>query len=72
MYGDSPIEVGSLWEHYKGGLYKIALKAVESNEPHRLMIIYQNVETGDLWCHPLEEFEKEVKPGIKRFKEFKK
>ncbi len=51
---------GSRWRHYRGGIYKVLMKAVESNEPHRVKVIYQSDE-GYLWEHPLEEWEKEVK-----------
>jgi hypothetical protein len=48
--------IGSKWRHYKGDIYKVLLKAVESNEPHRIKVIYQSESLGYIWEHPLDEW----------------
>lgn len=62
---------GSRWVHYKGGIYKVLMKAVESNEPHRVIVLYESEDMGFLWSHSIDEWEKvmELKDGtlVKRF-----
>lgn len=55
-----PPLIGSRWRHYGGGIYKVVMKAVESNHPHRVKVIYQSEQEGYVWEHPLEEWEKLV------------
>lgn len=63
--------IGSRWRHYKGDTYKVILKAIESNEPHSVKVIYQSETFGYMWEHSLEEWEKTVDCGdgtvVKRF-----
>jgi hypothetical protein len=61
---------GSRWRHYGGGIYKVAMKAVESNHPHRVKVIYESESEGYVWEHPLEEWNMEVEVDgilVKRF-----
>lgn len=63
--------INTRWEHYKGGIYRVVMKAVESNEPHRVKVIYEKESDGSIWEHPLDEWEKEVELDngnlVKRF-----
>ena len=45
------ISVGKIYRHYKGNIYKIIALAKHS-ETSEDMIIYQNVEKGDIWTRP--------------------
>ncbi len=45
------IEVGKIYKHYKGNIYKIIALAKHS-ETNEDMIVYQNVEKGDIWTRP--------------------
>ena len=45
------ISVGKIYRHYKGNIYKIIALAKHS-ETNEDMIVYQNVEKGDIWTRP--------------------
>lgn len=45
------IEVGKIYRHYKGNLYKIIALAKHS-ETEEDMVVYQNIEKGDIWTRP--------------------
>lgn len=50
----------SLWFHYRGGTYRILLKALEANEPNEVKVIYENIATGHIWELSLSEWQKKV------------
>ena len=45
------IIVGKKYKHYKGNVYKI-LALAKHSETVEDMIVYQSVETGDVWVRP--------------------
>ncbi len=45
------IEVGKIYRHYKGNIYKIIALAKHS-ETEEDMVVYQNIEKGDIWTRP--------------------
>ena len=45
------IEVGKIYRHYKGNIYKVIALAKHS-ETVEDMVVYQNVEKGDIWTRP--------------------
>ena len=45
------ITVGKIYKHCKGNLYKIIALAKHS-ETGEDMIVYQNIEKGDIWTRP--------------------
>lgn len=52
---DTQIEIGSLWQHYKGSRYKVVTigKYTEAIPP-LLMVVYCSVEdSGQIWVRPL-------------------
>lgn len=51
---------GSRWTHYKGGVYKVVKKGIESNDPHRVFVLYQSEDSSSVWVHSLDEWEKTV------------
>lgn len=52
--------IGSLWKHYKGGIYRVIMKAIEANEPYRIKIMYENKINGYIWEHSLDEWQKDI------------
>ena len=63
------MEPGSLWRHYKGGLYRLVVcgRLEATKEPH---VVYVSAETfpyGEHWIRPLTEWGQEVAPGVRRF-----
>ena len=60
------IETGKIYRHYKGNLYKIIALAKHS-ETNEDMIVYQNVEKGDIWVRPKSMWNETVDEGVLRF-----
>ena len=46
---------GTVWEHYKGGLYVVLGNAVRE-EDLVPMVFYQCLRTGNFWCRPQDEW----------------
>jgi len=44
-----------IYQHYKGGQYKIITEAKDS-ETLEDLVIYQNIKTGQTWARPKEMF----------------
>ena len=78
------VKEGQLYKHFKGHSYKVLMIAYDSdkyNENNPLdsrMVVYQNVESKEIWVRPYDEFVSEVDhekyPNVKqkyRFKEVK-
>ncbi len=53
------ITVGKIYKHYKGNVYKIIALAKHS-ETEEDMIVYQNVDKGDIWVRPKSMWNEEV------------
>jgi thiamine pyrophosphokinase len=49
------MQLGSIYQHYKGGLYEI-LQLATCEKTAVQMVVYQNTETKEIWVRPLEEF----------------
>lgn len=61
------MQVGEIYKHYKGNIYKIIAFAKHS-ETCDDMIVYQNVEHKDIWVRPKNMWNEIVdKIGTKRF-----
>lgn len=60
------IEIGKLYKHYKGNVYKVIALAKHS-ETTEDMVVYQNVEKGDIWVRPKSMWYEIVKDNILRF-----
>ena len=64
------IKPGQIYQHFKGNKYKVIAIARHS-ETLEDLIIYQNIEKGDIWARPIRMFldKKEVDGKIvNRFK----
>lgn len=53
------ITVGKIYKHYKGNVYKIIALGKHS-ETEEDMIVYQNVDKGDIWVRPKSMWNEEV------------
>lgn len=53
------ITVGKIYKHYKGNIYKIIALAKHS-ETEEEMIVYQNIEKGDIWVRPKKMWNEKV------------
>lgn len=60
------ISVGKTYRHFKGNVYKIIAIAKHS-ETDEEMVVYQNVEKGDIWTRPKFMWNEVVKGGVLRF-----
>ena len=63
------ILVGGIYHHFKGHDYKVINIALHS-ETEEKMVIYENLETGQIWVRPYEMFnglvDKEKYPEVKQ------
>lgn len=59
------ITVGKTYKHYKGNIYKIIAIAKHS-ETEEELVVYQNIEKGDIWARPVSMWNEEVN-GVLRF-----
>jgi len=48
---EQEIVIGKTYRHYKGNLYKI-ISFAKHSETCEEMIVYQSIETGDVWVRP--------------------
>ena len=46
---------GDLYKHFKGGVYRILYRA-KNTETLEDMIVYQSLETNEIWVRPAEMF----------------
>lgn len=67
------VVVGGLYKHFKGHIYKVLTLAKDS-EDLSMKVVYQNIETDEVWVRPLTEFispvDKEKYPDVKQEKRF--
>ena len=53
------IEIGKIYRHYKGNLYKI-IDFAKNSETLEDMIIYQSLKTGSNWARPYKMWNEKV------------
>lgn len=70
------IKFNKIYKHFKGHLYKV-LNIGRDSETLEEVVVYENIENGDVWVRPLEMFnslvDKEKYPNVKqtyRFEEY--
>lgn len=49
------VEVGKLYKHRKGGIYKVIGIAIHT-ERKEALVVYQDIEDGFVWARPIEMF----------------
>ena len=63
------IQINKIYKHFKGHLYKV-LYIGKDSETLEKVVIYQNIENGDVWVRPYEMFNslvnKEKYPNVKQ------
>lgn len=60
-----------LYQHYKGGLYRVLGEARHSETKEEL-VIYMSVSTGKFWARPKEMFYESISDGENIVPRFKK
>ena len=58
-----------IYKHFKGNLYEVLFIA-KNSETEEDMIVYQNVEKGDIWIRPKSMWNEEVLVDGKRVLRF--
>jgi hypothetical protein len=54
------IQIGCVYHHFKGGIYRILALAKDCNNPSKTYVIYQNISNGDTWSREYDEFASKV------------
>lgn len=60
------ITVGKKYRHYKGNIYEIIALAKHS-ETCEDMVVYKNVDKGDVWVRPKSMWNEKISEGLGRF-----
>lgn len=45
-----------IYQHYKGDFYKVFFVARYSEDPFQEFVLYQKIETGDMWVRSVKMF----------------
>lgn len=59
------VEIGSLYKHYKGGIYKV-INIATHTETEEIMVVYED-SSKKVYARPLTMFENYVDENTKRF-----
>lgn len=65
------VKVGEVYRHFKGNIYRVIAIAKDC-EDLKDIVVYQNVEKGDTWTRPLDNFTEKVTRDGKTFNRFDK
>jgi hypothetical protein len=63
------IKIG-IYQHYKGHKYRV-LGVAKHSESLDELVVYQNVDNGELWVRPIEMFLEEVEVDGQKVLRFK-
>ncbi len=66
MQNEDVVVINALYKHYKGGIYRVLLTAVNevNGEP---VVAYVDAKTGMMYVRPLEAFLGNTEDGERRF-----
>lgn len=65
------LEIGGIYEHYKGTKVKVLFEALHSeNQEH--LVIYMHLEDGGIWARPKHMFLENIILDGKEIERFKK
>jgi hypothetical protein len=63
------VSIGSLYKHFKGGIYRVIDTAIHTETGEKL-VIYMSVDTGIVYARPFDMFvskvDKDKYPGVKQ------
>ena len=65
------LEIGAVYEHYKGTKVKVLFEAIHSESKER-MVIYMHLEDGVIWARPKHMFLENIILDGKEIERFKK
>lgn len=65
------VAAGDIYRHFKGNIYKVIAVARDC-EDLKEIVVYQNVDKGDIWTRPLDNFCEAVTKDGKTFDRFEK
>ncbi|MFA6301159.1 MAG: DUF1653 domain-containing protein [Candidatus Paceibacterota bacterium] len=65
------LELGGIYEHYKGTKVKVLFEAIESETKEHL-VIYMHLEDGAIWARPKHLFLENIILDGKEIESFKK
>ena len=65
------LEIGAIYEHYKGSRVKVLFEAVQSETGEHL-VIYMHLEDGGIWARPKHMFLENIILDGKEIERFKK
>ena len=67
------IKIGGIYKHFKGHIYKVIGIAKDSEDLSE-KVVYQNIETGELWLRSEKDFlsfvDKNKYPNVKQIYRF--
>lgn len=65
------VKVNDVYRHFKGNIYKVIAIARDCEDLSEV-VVYQNIDKGDIWTRPLDNFTETVNRDGKAFKRFEK
>lgn len=65
------VNAGEIYRHFKGNVYEVIAIAKDC-ENLKDIVVYRNIEKGDIWTRPLDNFTEDVTKDGKTFKRFNK
>ena len=65
------LEIGGVYEHYKGTRVKVLFEAIDSETKEHL-VIYMHLEDGVFWARPKHMFLENIILDVKEIERFKK
>lgn len=51
---------GTIWHHYKGGVYTVLGVGEHSSTPGEIGVVYMSAQDGCVWWRPLDQWEQPV------------
>lgn len=60
-------EIGKIYNHYKGGKYKVLTLAKHSEREDEVLVIYRSIHFGSIHARPLSMWFDKIKGKTTRF-----
>ena len=64
---ENRLEMFTIVKHFKGGIYMILGHSKKNSETLEETVIYQSLETGQIWNRPIDVFYGTTSTGVQRF-----